>query len=600
MIISQFEKAEKRDMNIKPQDKTIRELLLSGRQFIIPRFQREYSWDKKNYKEFLDDMLNCLIISDGKINYDNYFLGTMLFVGDCFEGDKSEIDVVDGQQRLTTITVLFSALSDRFLQIDQDTLSAQIFKYIMTTDDNGDDVRIIQSKTHYPFFSFYIQERKKENIQDPSSEEEQSIKETYEYLYNNLSEEKIRTFLKRKAGNDFVDQLEYIDILKAVRDQVLNTIFVSISTKDRKHANMIFEILNAKGKNLSDVDLIKNKIFEMVNVIEPADYAQEKWKSIKNILSSRNIDVGFVQFYRHFWVSKYKKSGVNKLYDHFKSDIRPKTKERYKKFLTEIEESAKLYIKVVSPQRSDFKDKKEYFGLVQSMKILSDYFNVVQVRIALMALLEAKEKEIIKLKQLKSVVFYLENFHFSYNAICSKPTNRLESIYSKFSIDLRKCSDKTAANETINELIDKLDQIYVSYQEFEREFISLTYKKKDNPSNLKTKYAVNKMASYYDESELFDDQGTIEHIMPESEDEKNDNIGNLILLELLLNQEADNLAYSDKINVYKKSKYKCVDTFVTDNTTWKYEKFQIRAKEMAKIFYTKILGKSIPSEKINM
>lgn len=46
-------KGEKKTMNIKPYDKTIREVLVSGRQFLIPRFQREYSWDKKNYKEFL-------------------------------------------------------------------------------------------------------------------------------------------------------------------------------------------------------------------------------------------------------------------------------------------------------------------------------------------------------------------------------------------------------------------------------------------------------------------------------------------------------------------------------------------------------------------
>ena len=143
-------------MNIKPQDKTIKELLLSGRQFIIPRFQREYSWDRKNYKEFLDVMLNCLIVSEGKVNYDQYFLGTMLF----------------------------STLSDRFIQINQNTLSEQIFKYIMTTNDDGEVVRIIQSKTHYPFFSFYIQEREKTNIENPSTEEEQCIKETYEYLYN--------------------------------------------------------------------------------------------------------------------------------------------------------------------------------------------------------------------------------------------------------------------------------------------------------------------------------------------------------------------------------------------------------------------------------
>lgn len=586
-------KVKKIEMNIKPQDKTIKELLLSGRQFIIPRFQREYSWDKKNYKEFLDDMLNCLIIDNGKINYDNYFLGTMLFVGDCFEGDKGEIDVVDGQQRLTTITILFSALSDRFLQINQDTLSTQIFKYIMTTDDDGDDVRIIQSKTHYPFFSFYIQERRKENIQNPSSEEEQCIKETYEYLYNNLGEKELRAFLKRKSGNDDVDQLEYLDILKAVRDQVLNTTFVSISTKERKQANMIFEILNAKGKNLSDVDLIKNKIFEIVNDTEPADYAQEKWKNIKNILNTRNIDVGFVQFYRHFWISKYKKSSVNKLYDHFKSYIKPKSKDRYKEFLKEIEKSAELYIKVVSPERSDFQNKKEYYGLVQSMKVLSDNFGIVQVRIALMALFEAKESELISLKQLKRVVYYLENFHFSYNAICSKPTNRLETIYSNFSIKLRNCSDKIIACEIIEALIDKLDQIYVSFQDFESEFITLTYKKKDNPSNLKTKYAVNKISSYYDESEIFNDQGSIEHILPESIDVNNNNIGNLILLERRLNKEADSLDYKDKIKIYKKSSYKCVNDFVKNNIIWDYEKVEMRAKELARFYYTEILGKAI-------
>lgn len=458
-------KERKRELNIKPQDKTIKELLLSGRQFIIPRFQREYSWDRKNYKEFLDDMLNCLIVSDGKVIYDQYFLGTMLFVGDCFEGDKSEIDVVDGQQRLTTITILFSALSDRFLQINQDTLSKQIFKYIMTKNDDGEDVRIIKSKTHYPFFAFYIQEREKTNTKKPSTEEEQCIKETYEYLYNNLSEEKLRAFLKKKYGDDNIDELNYVDILKAVRDQVLNTTFVSISTKERKQANMIFEILNAKGKNLSGVDLIKNKIFEIVNDTEPADYAEEKWKSIKNILNARNVDVGFVQFYRYFWISKYKKSSVNKLYDDFKSTIKPANKDRYKNFLTEMEDTARIYVQTVSPERNDFQNKKEYFGLVQSIKVMSDYFNITQVRIALIALIEAKEKGIITFTQLKSTVYELENFHFSYNAICSKPTNKLEKIYSDFSISLRNCNDKIEARNIIKKLTNQLNEIYVSYQE---------------------------------------------------------------------------------------------------------------------------------------
>ncbi len=114
-------------MDIKPYDKTIRDLLGSKRQFIIPRFQRAYSWDKKNYQEFLDDMIGNLIINNRKISSSQYFLGTMLFIGNFTEGTEQEIQVVDGQQRLTTITIMFSALSDRFIELNENTLSRQIF-----------------------------------------------------------------------------------------------------------------------------------------------------------------------------------------------------------------------------------------------------------------------------------------------------------------------------------------------------------------------------------------------------------------------------------------------------------------------------------------
>ena len=115
-------------MNFKPDEKNIRSLLKSGCQFVIPRFQREYSWDKKNYQEFFEDMINNLVVSSGVINDDQYFLGTMLFVGNFAEKPDKPIEVVDGQQRLTTITILFSVLSDRFRELGEDTLSKQLFK----------------------------------------------------------------------------------------------------------------------------------------------------------------------------------------------------------------------------------------------------------------------------------------------------------------------------------------------------------------------------------------------------------------------------------------------------------------------------------------
>lgn len=583
-------------MNIKPKDKTIKTLLISGSQFIIPRFQREYSWEKKNYEEFIDDMLNCLSIKDNKLNTDNYFLGTMLFIGDYSESSNldSQIYVVDGQQRLTTITILFSALSDRFRQIEEQTLSEQVFRYIMTKDDDGEDIRILQSKTHYPYFSFYIQDIEKKDIQPTTTEEEESIKEAFLYLYNKLDEKKLRASLKKIIGSKEVDNLEYKEILKTIRDQILGTTFISISTPDKQNANMIFEILNAKGKKLSHVDLIKNKIFEVIDDKGPADFAEVKWESIKKILISRDETVGLATYYRHFWISSYKKSSANKLYDDFAKEIKPKNRDRYKNFLIELENDAKNYIKIINPSRNDYGNRKEYFWLVQSLNNLMNYFNIVQVRIALLALFYIKDKDLISTKKFKDTILFLENFHFSYNALVTGAANRFETIYAKFSIALRKSNSKHETNSLIDEiLVDPLNKLFPTFEQFALEFSKLTYTKKNNPNNTKTKYVINKLNSFYENEELFSDLGSVEHIIPESFGTDSVNIGNLILLEQKLNGNADNLDYQEKKKIFKKSSYKWIKDFIDKSSDWSEEKIEERAHEMAKEYYEKILEKEI-------
>lgn len=587
-------KGDKRTMNIKPYDKTIREVLVSGRQFLIPRFQREYSWEKKNYKEFLEDMLNCLYISEGKITNSQYFLGTMLFIGDYAEGTDKEIQVVDGQQRLTTITILFSVLSDKFLSIGEDTLSKQIFRYIMTEDDNGEKVRILKSKTHYPFFSYYIQQRDKQYIQEAVSEEEHCIEETYKYFYEQLDEKKIKEYLKRKHGAEVVLPLEYVDILKAIRDQILQTTFVSISTTDKEQANMIFEILNAKGKRLAEVDLIKNKIFEILDDTEPADFAEEKWQQIKKILNDGKETVGIETFYRHFWSSRYKKSAKNKLYDDFNKIIVPKNKKVYTEFLLEMEKYAKYYIMIMNPKRENYNNRKEYYPIVQMLNVLNNYFGIVQVRIVELAIVNLKEKGLIDLKYMKHILTLLESFHFAYNSIMRGNPNSVEKVYSAFAIETVKCTDKIKVKELVeNKLVVPLQKLLPKKEEFIDNFVELRYSKRDLPTNIKAKYVLNRINCYYENKELFSEDGTIEHIISEVEGDECLNIGNLILLENELNEEADSMKYCDKIATYKRSKYKWVKDFISKNPNWISTMILDRAKEMAECYYDNILKKDM-------
>ena len=126
-----LEEQELEVMNFTPTTKTVRNLLSSGCQFAIPRFQREYSWEKKNSEEFLSDLIGNLKMNDRNITDDQYFLGTMLFIGDFAERPAKPIEVIDGQQRLTTITILLSVIAEQFRKINEEKLSRLIFKYIM-------------------------------------------------------------------------------------------------------------------------------------------------------------------------------------------------------------------------------------------------------------------------------------------------------------------------------------------------------------------------------------------------------------------------------------------------------------------------------------
>lgn len=575
-------------MKMTPRESTISSILnIKNRQYEIPRFQREYSWEKKHYKEFLEDMISNINIKEDEIEVTQYFMGTMLFVGDKDKPSKEPVYVVDGQQRLTTVTILFSAIAQIFKKLGNSVLANSIFEYIMTKNVDGEGIRVLKTVSSYPYFSFYIQSLDKGDANQPISEEEIKIKETYDFFVRNLREDNLRQLLK-KTGKDF-SKFSHIALLKAIRDQVLAATVIEIITEDKKEANRLFEILNSKGKGLSNIDMIKNKIFEELNTVEPADFASEKWKNINNILSCCNEGIGFATFLRHYFSSKYKSVSKANLYDKFKELIKA---PEYKDFLKDLEDNAIIYKKIVSPQRQDYDNRKEYFWLVQTLDVFNKVFNIVNIRVPFLSLLEAKERDVITTRVFKNIVLYIENFHFAYTAVLSKGTNRVENHYSTFAIKLRKSRSKNETSKIVDELKRNLESLFPTYNDFQTKFVTLIFSKKDNPSNMKTKYAINRLNCYFEHSELFDERGSVEHILPENEG-LSLNIGNLILLENNLNVEAGNGDYKSKKPIYSKSKYKWVNDFLTNNVDWMENSVNKRAETMAKIYYEKIFGRRI-------
>ena len=584
-------------MDFKPSDKTIKDLLVSGHQFMIPRFQRAYSWERRHYSEFLRDIVGNLQVTEGEIAPNPYFVGTMLFIGNFIEADRRPIEVVDGQQRLTTITILFSALSDIFKSVGQERLAKHVFKYIMTTDDDGEHVRILISKSHFPYFAYYIQDYEKSNAGiGCRGEEESNIEATYKFFQAQLKEDNLRRLLKLRIGSELVDGINYVDILKAIRDQVLACSFIAITTETKEQSNRIFEILNAKGKRLDSVDLIKNLLFEVVNDIEPVDRAEDIWTKIREKIEDPDVGVGMATFYRHFWASAYKRSTASRLYEDFKSNVKPKNKERYLQFMNEMLEYAGYYSQIVNPTLSAFHNRQEYAWLVQSMKDLTDDLNIVQVRIPLMALLSAKAKDVISSQMLKTTVKYLEGFHFAYSVLTAGRANKIEALYSVFATNLRKCTTKQESSAVIKRLIDDLEPLYPGFEKFKESFVHLAFTKSNVMSNVLTRYALRRLNCYYSGQDIVQGDLTVEHIVSESEGPDTTQIGNLILLESKLNNDADSLSYRDKKAIYVKSKQDWVHSFVEKHLVWNASHFSGRANDMARDYYEKVLGRKIPKD----
>lgn len=94
------------------------------------------------------------------------------------------------------------------------------------------------------------------------------------------------------------------------------------------------------------------------------------------------------------------------------------------------------------------------------------------------------------------------------------------------------------------------------------------------------------------QTDIYDDNESVEHILAESTSEESRSIGNLILLEIDLNIEADNKEYSEKIGIYNKSRYNWIKKFVQSHKEWNVDMFEQRANSLAELYYKKILKRA--------
>ncbi len=574
-------------MELHAYTRTISDLFSVKRKYVVPRFQRAYSWSKDQVKELWDDITaNIQINNEKDVSHEEYFIGALVLVGD----DKSNVlQIVDGQQRLTTITILLSVLCERFKELKKENLAEAIFKnYIEGQDDDGKNYFKLDNETPKPFFQKSIQYINKEQS-SPQTDEEKTLLSSYQEFYSFTARDNLanRFHIGKKVDNE-----KYEMLLRAVRDQVvkyLKVIFITVA--EEEEAYTIFETLNARGMNLSFVDLIKNKLFKELTDTHPDDDAKTTWKNIRLVISSRDTVGSLETFVRHWWISKYSYVGEENIYKAFKK-LWAEDKIDAKEFIKELHSDSEIYIKIASPLQEDFKqqEEKSIYNTLSAFKI----FNITQQRSFLLSLFRARERRILKFDDQKEIMLFLERFHFMFNAVCSLRPSGVENSYSRAARDLQNASDKRKAKEIINILKDSLTTRIPDETVFTEKFKELKFYNGYTRDKKLIQYIFNKIErSKLVTNELAPENISLEHILCQANNDKEiiGKIGNLLPLSQELNEKAKDKSVADKLSIYQQSQYCLPKEFAAEYVIpWNANAIGKRTESLAKYCYNNIWG----------
>ena len=412
-------------------------IIKSDSRFIIPTYQRDYSWEEPHWEDLWND-INANRSVDSK-----HYMGSIVLI----PREKKGFEVIDGQQRMTTLTlVILSAISiidDMIIKgenVDENELRKNILMdgYIgkkslssLTTIN-----KLKLNENNDPFFTtFLLQLRKPHNLRGQLK----SNKQLYECFQ--FFKEKINLDILSEGGMDaLIDFVEYISD---------NLLFIKITATNDLSAFLIFETLNDRGLALSVTDLLKNYIFSIVNE-DDRQHIKYLWDSIIHQISYPN----FPRFLRHSWMTSRGHIQEKELFKTIKQDV--KTPKQAFDLMKELEEMAAVYSALNEPNNSYWEDNNKNKKHVKELEL----FKISQCFPLLMSAHKYLEPdEFTKVLRICTVI------SFRYLVISGQNPNAMEKIYTDVAMSISSGTIKRAID-----VFDKLKGLYINVEDFVRNF----------------------------------------------------------------------------------------------------------------------------------
>ena len=541
-------------------NKTYRQLMGNGLRYEIPKFQRDYSWEAEHWDDLWQDIRALLANEDNE-----HYMGYLVLQ----TSNNKEFQIIDGQQRLTTMSLLILStlkclkeLVDSGIEAEnnlkrKDSLLNSYIGYVdpVTLISNNKLKLNRNSDDYYKQHLVLLKELPLRN----TNASEKHMRECFNWYYDRIKKE----FNTGESLAAFIDNI--VDKL----------FFTVIEVTDQLNAFKVFETLNARGVQLSSADLLKNYLFFVVDETKPHISEIEELENIWSKIVGKLGEQKFEDYLRYYWNSIHKSVGKKNLFKTIKGSI--KSKDQVFELIRNLNDTADIYLAIQNPEDEFWKDKPEIRKSLKELKL----FQIRQINsLFLSAIRNLEVENFRKLAKICSVI------SFRYNIIGGLNPNAQEDVYNTVAL-------KILSNKRFE--VADFQTIYVSDLNFENDFSTKEFKNTTRNHKI-VKYILSKIEVYQHRNEIDpeSDLFTIEHILPENADDTWGNftfeeinrsvyrMGNLTLLEKKLNREADQKAYVEKIVLFAQSNSELTKTLPDNFNTWNEDKLAARQRELAK------------------
>ena len=470
--------------NMKAEEKELLRFLEgTDKNFIIPIYQRNYDWKRENCKQLFDDLENLI-----KKNLNTHFFGSIV----CKPEDMERIIIIDGQQRITTISLLLLAIynniKNKNINVEGSLDDKILNEYLINKySPKEKKIKLKPIKKDQEAFELLFENKVDEFVV------ESNLTQNYEYLYKRLEESKYSVE----------------EIYSAIRKLMV----VVIQLHESDNPQLIFESMNSTGLDLTEADKIRNYILMDKQYNEQEKFYTEYWNKIEN-----NVGYDTTDFIRDYLTIKMQKVPTySKIYKIFKEDYVLKNELDIETILKEMLIYSKFYLAV----RKSISNNNKIDTYLSNI----NYLRYTLLYPYLMQLLKHYEENELSEEELEECLKTIETYILR-RIICGKPTNALSkgfcnldkeviSILEKRNYDIHMYAEVmkyVLINKKGHLMFPNDEEFKKSFKEFrlyETQMFTKNYvlEKLENYKNKEKVVSLNKIES---------NDFSIEHIMPQT------------------------------------------------------------------------------------